>query len=88
MKLEVGKKYVTRDGAVYGPVHVTKSLDYPWRVFKDCNCYRWAEDGICISGTDRDPSMDLIKEYEEPNYRPYNSSELEGLVGKCGVRLR
>lgn len=65
--LEVGKRYVLRDGRVTGPLEGTSNADYPlW-----CNelATSWTRSGAYSIGFDREP-QDIVAEYIEPPASP------------------
>lgn len=60
MKLEVGKRYVRRDGKVTGPLGFRTSIAWPF--YDTLNVFAaWTEDGRCSIGGPSD--FDLVAEY-------------------------
>lgn len=68
MKLEVGKKYVCRNGEVVGPLEVREDCQYPFACPVSIRGYKsmsWRPDGRW-SVIDDGSEFDIISEYTEP----------------------
>lgn len=70
MKLEVGKKYVLRNGEVVGPLeddgeNVTYRFLDPSRDRMDTDSNRWLPDGVFLMRDEESP-LDIVSEYTEP----------------------
>jgi len=65
MKLEPGKRYVTREGEVTGPLYKNDSEGWPFVGRVDGFNLSWRESGRYIRG--RESAQDLVSEYTEPN---------------------
>jgi NTP pyrophosphatase (non-canonical NTP hydrolase) len=66
MKIEAGKKYISRDGQVFGPVHnvpgAHRHVDDVW--FDPASGTSWREDGMYFPPDECE--HDLVAEYLEP----------------------
>lgn len=62
IKLEVGKKYVARDGSVHGPLSYNNDGDSRYAFCDSENT--WRRDGRYYIGCTN--SLDLVREYVEP----------------------
>ncbi len=70
MQIEAGKKYVTRAGAVVGPMRPNEYPSYPWTDGQS----EWRTDGSYWSDGSPSPCA-LVSEYVEPVTYPYGYSE-------------
>lgn len=69
MKLEYGKRYVTRDGRVTTPLEPNPiyGSNYPFMAHVDDEPRTWAEHGsYSLSSITREERADLVAEYPEP----------------------
>ena len=71
MKLEVGKKYVTRGGGV---VEIVGDLGFLPYKFTGSNDITYNEDGFQVHHSSECPA-DLIREHEEPKMKPHVHAE-------------
>lgn len=71
MKIEAGKRYVTRGGWVTPALVRSTSEDFPWRDQDDW--FRWGRDGTEYNG--KGSPLCLIAEYVEPT--PTDPSRIE-----------
>lgn len=75
MKIEVGKKYLTRDGKVVG---ITEKRDNQYTPYVGSNMYTYSEDGrVYITMT---CNYDLISEYQEPTMEKTTTQERHDMV--------
>lgn len=63
MKLQFGKKYITKSGRVIGPMKLTKERAIAYPFFDPRNLRGYTDDGFCSSGEDLDTIMGV--KYEE-----------------------
>lgn len=66
MKLEIGKRYVRRDGFVTGPLENNTSPDYP--LWDDDHTRSYTPNGAYLLGETN--LEDIVAEYEEPAPKP------------------
>lgn len=70
MKLEIGKRYVTRYGGVTEPLRISVTEDYPYTAkISDSTLlagFTWTEDGRQGLDLDVDEPYDIVAEYCEP----------------------
>ncbi len=70
MKLEIGKRYVTRYGGVTEPLRISVTEDYPYTAkISDSTLltgFTWTEDGRQGLDLDVDEPYDLVAEFHEP----------------------
>ena len=91
MKIEAGKRYVRRDGAISGMIREDcNDEDYPFWDDSDGSSYN--EYGMWLTGTEHDE--DLIREYVEPQPAEtetlrdrFAMAALGGLIESSGVEL-
>jgi len=54
MKLQFGKKYITKSGRVIGPLKLTKERAISYPFYDPRNLRAYTEDGYCSSGEELD----------------------------------
>lgn len=69
MKLEVGKRYLTRDGRVTGPLQCRPSKKYPFMIENKDGFWAWMSDGSYFSA-DTPHCRDLVAEAPAPDLAP------------------
>ena len=67
MKLEIGKRYIRRDGIITGPLRMSKHWQYSF--YDPANDESYSEQGKFLVGVKRDE--DLMAEYTEPDSVPF-----------------
>jgi hypothetical protein len=95
LKLEVGKRYVRRDGVVTEPLRAGKSLSYPF--FNPASSEMYTDTGSYINETTSSPK-DLVSEYVEQQQQKSQGQAIDEQTvaafnelvraGKIGYRLR
>jgi len=71
MKLEIGKRYIRRDGSVTGPLEYRVPHTFPF----NCEMFSYKEDGVY--NYEPGSPQDLISEYVEPNLDNNLDSDLD-----------
>ena len=68
MKLEYGKRYVTRDGRVTTPLepNPNSGTRYPFKAYIDDEPLTWDQSGMFDKDWESDEDEDLVAEYREP----------------------
>lgn len=67
LKLEAGKRYVTRRGEVTGVMHYDSAADQPFTAVFDGEWHSWSKNGCFMN--DDESGMDLVSEHVEPVIR-------------------
>ena len=65
MKLQFGKKYITKSGRVIGPLKLTKERAISFPFYDPRNLRAYNDNGYCSSGEDLDTIMGAHYESEE-----------------------
>lgn len=67
MKLEIGKRYVRRDGLITAPLRASRrAAAYP--LWDDDHALSYTPNGVCLLGAESNP--DIVAEYEDPAPEP------------------
>lgn len=65
MKLQFGKRYITKSGRVIGPLKLTKERAISFPFYDPRNLRAYTEDGYCSSGEELDTIMGAHYDSEE-----------------------
>ena len=65
MKLQFGKKYITKSGRVIGPLKLTNERAIAYPFYDPRNLRAYTEDGYCSSGEELDTIMGAHYDSEE-----------------------